>query len=885
MPPRKRSAVRKVFLSSTARDLGPHREAVAQAIARLGFQCVRMEDFGARDREADDFCRARVAESDIFVGLIGHLFGSSPPGLEVSFTEREHEAAVDSGVPRLLFLASDDLPLPPSLREPDDRWRRQVDFRERIQKERMVSFFEAPDRLAAEVVAALRNLEREMEPPEAEPAPIASSGVAPEALRTAYLNRLAQQTSQLSLAGIDPAAAGGDDAGPSLDAVYTALLTQSPREERLVTPEPDRRPLSALEQLNKHRRLVLLGDPGAGKSTFVSFVTLCLAGEILGLPHVGLDLLRAPLPDDEGNDEESPQPWEHGPLLPVRVVLRDFAARGFHVPGERASARHLWTFIAETLAEASLGGYAPYLEKELQEKGGLLLLDGLDEVPEAESLREQIRQAVEDFVASFGRCRVLLTSRTYAYQNQGWKLHGFTEAVLTLFSEGQSRRFISRWYAQTASLGMLTAADAEGKAEHLRQAIFSRQHLRELAERPLLLTLMASLHTWRSEGLPEKREQLYADSVELFLNRWESHRVIRSAQGKPVLIQPSLAQHLEVGKEKVRAVLEELAFDVHSSQGDRPGTADVAEGDLVSRLMRLRRTPETNPAALVDYLSQRAGLLVPRGVGVFTFPHRTFQEYLAACHLTRKDFPAALAELGRQDPGRWREVVLLAAAKAARGSPSSVWHLAHELCFREPEDAETGLADIWGAHLAGQAVAESVDLKRKLAEASRRQLKFLRHWHLHLLRTSLLPATERAIAGKTLAKLGDPRFDPDLWFLPREPLLGFIEVPAGPFRMGEGKAQHDVELPAFYLYGPLSGHGRAVSRVRGRERPSTTSRSSERRCQPAGHGCLLAQCCGLLRLADRAAAGVHERTFIYRRRDLVATARSRCTHCGSSLGS
>ena len=803
MASRKRSAVRKVFLSSTARDLGPYREAVSQAIARLdGFQCVRMEDFGARDWEADGFCRARVAECDVFVALIGHLFGSSPPGLEVSFTEREHQAAIDSGVPRLLFLASDDLPLPASLREPDDLSRRQLDFRERIRQEKIVDLFDNPDRLEAAVVAALRNLEREIGPPETEPA-VASTGIAPEALRTAYLSRLAQHTSQLSLAGIDPAAAGGgDDAGLSLDAVYTALLTQSPREDGLSPPRPSmlkQRPLSALEQLNRHRRLVLLGDPGGGKSTFVNFVALCLVGEILGSPHAGLDLLRAPLPDDQGDDEESPQPWDHGPLLPVRVVLRDFAARGLPAPGERASARYLWTFIAETLAEASLGGYAPHLEKELQEKGGLLLLDGLDEVPEAESRREQIREAVEDFVASFGRCRVLLTSRTYAYQNQGWKLRGFTEAVLAPFSEGQIRRFVSRWYAQTASLGRLTAADAEGKAEHLREAIFGRPHLRELAERPLLLTLMASLHAWRGEGLPEKREQLYADTVELLLNRWESHRVIRDAQGKPVLIQPSLAQYLEAGKEKVRAALEELAFDVHSAQGDRPGTADVAEGDLVARLMRLRRTPETNPAVLVDYLSQRAGLLVPRGVGVFTFPHRTFQEYLAACHLTVEDFPAALAELGRQDPSRWREVVLLAAAKAARGSPASVWHLAHELCFREPEDAETGLADTWGAHLAGQAVAESVDLTRKLGEASRRQLELLRRWHLHLLRTDSLPAAERALAGKTLAKLGDPRFDPDLWFLPKKPLLGFIEIPAGSFRMGEGKAQHEVELPAFYM--------------------------------------------------------------------------------------
>jgi hypothetical protein len=61
-----------VFLSSTARDLQGHREAAFFAIQKMdGFHCVRMEDFGARDADADTFCRAKVAESDIYVGIVG----------------------------------------------------------------------------------------------------------------------------------------------------------------------------------------------------------------------------------------------------------------------------------------------------------------------------------------------------------------------------------------------------------------------------------------------------------------------------------------------------------------------------------------------------------------------------------------------------------------------------------------------------------------------------------------------------------------------------------------------------------------------------------------------------------------------------------------------
>lgn len=109
------------------------------------------------------------------------------------------------------------------------------------------------------------------------------------------------------------------DACLNLPEVYTALLTMSTAaHEAQIEAKREilerERLRSAVDMLNAEKRLVLLGDPGSGKSMFVNFVTLCMAGELLQEQDTNCKLLVKSLPNEEGKLEEQPQP-----LRPQRI--------------------------------------------------------------------------------------------------------------------------------------------------------------------------------------------------------------------------------------------------------------------------------------------------------------------------------------------------------------------------------------------------------------------------------------------------------------------------------------------------------------------------------------------------------------------------------------
>jgi hypothetical protein len=254
-----------------------------------------------------------------------------------------------------------------------------------------------------------------------------------------------------------------DPQQPELARVYIDLLTTAPaparedhesRRERFA--ETEREMLSALDAVSAHRRVVLLGDPGSGKSTFLNHLVLRLVGHALE-PH------------EHWLSSFPHELREESPLLPVPVILREFASQ---LPKrvKKAEVGLLWDFIKSSLRDQNVLPASDLLERGFNEGRALLLLDGLDEITQAEH-RKTMRALVAAWASRYRNCRMIVTCRTLSYQEPAWQLAKFPWFTLAPFTPEQIVRFIDAWYAELARVNRVTASQARQLAEKLRSAV------------------------------------------------------------------------------------------------------------------------------------------------------------------------------------------------------------------------------------------------------------------------------------------------------------------------------------------------------------------------------------------------------------------------------
>lgn len=151
-----RKANLRIFVSSTSEDLENERLRVMEAIDRLDIKRVAMEYFGADHRKPIDVCLERVRNANLYVGIVGHRYGSIVPNKGKSYTHIEYEEARRIGLPCLIYRRSDKVPVLPQLIEKNpESMAKLTNFKDTLLREQTVCNFDDVIDLVIKIMADL----------------------------------------------------------------------------------------------------------------------------------------------------------------------------------------------------------------------------------------------------------------------------------------------------------------------------------------------------------------------------------------------------------------------------------------------------------------------------------------------------------------------------------------------------------------------------------------------------------------------------------------------------------------------------------------------------------------------------------------------------------
>ncbi len=364
------------------------------------------------------------------------------------------------------------------------------------------------------------------------------------------------------------------------------------------------------QALSGHTRILLRGSAGSGKTTLVQWLAVTTARQDRLTGELAHLIGRIPF------------------VLPMRTLTR----KGAQLPTPADFLRS----VGSPLADAQPQGWA---DRVLSAGRGLLLIDGMDEVPDQERIRA--RDWLTDLLSAYPHNLCLVTSRPSAVRQDWLGSEDFTELTLSSMSRENLAVFVDRWHRAAEADPTLGAA--------LLDAVRTKQDLSRLATNPLICALICALHRERRGFLPRGRKALYDAALSMLLERRDRERNMAHAG-------------LDLDEESQTELLQKLAYWLI-----RNGRSEMDRADALAQLERLLPAmpyvaDQGNAQTVLLHLLDRSGLLREPAVGTIDFVHRTFQDYLGArAAVEERDFDLLLSHAHLD---QWEDVLRMAVAHA-----------------------------------------------------------------------------------------------------------------------------------------------------------------------------------------------------------------------------
>ena len=485
---------------------------------------------------------------------------------------------------------------------------------------------------------------------------------------------------------------------------------------RVVDSSQSTSEVAAIELLldPSQKRIVILGDPGTGKTTLLrSFGIGLVSPKAFVTATASAELARTAKLSARQN------------LLPIYVELRDFAAHLAEYPS-------LSDYIAKSVLPELLGGtdHTRFLREMLKDGRCTLLLDALDEVSDADY--DRLRIAILKFTSDTDElmptasARVILTSRVQNFLNvvTDWIPTGFERySILAPLSDDSIRQFL------VARAGDLPS----GKTPEALWATIATSGTLELHRTPLILTISLGLYI----NIPRYE-------IPSSIARFYSEVVLELLQRHDFRTRTHLTKRNVFNADTKTSFLRQLALTIaqRKDQFEEFAYEEIAD-EFRTFQRRVASLDEKDGQAFIAEIVTGAGLIRKvTSTGTYVFAHRSFHEYFAAAQLAR-NAPSNLAEvLRRSSSPQWRQIVIFFMAMD---------HDCHEQLLASLADAAPELAGYCLGVTPGASIAVANKILDRLqasiiAEASANSLASL---------TAVARRTSGTMKERALRLIGD----------------------------------------------------------------------------------------------------------------------------------
>lgn len=361
------------------------------------------------------------------------------------------------------------------------------------------------------------------------------------------------------------------------------------------------------EIINHDENLLVLGKPGAGKTTYLKYLSLRMASQ------------------DKNSKIEKRR-------LPVFLTLHTFAKSGLS----------LQDYMIKQFDLCGFEQAGPFLERMLTNGDCLILLDGLDEVSREIHL-DNVIQEITDFTRKYRESRFVVSCRIATYNHWFPK---FKEIEIADFNEAQIEDFTQKYFQKEQETGAACWQKLKGN-----------KRLLEIASSPLLLTLLCITYDERQD-FPPNRALLYGQAMNALLNKWDAERRIKRDK-----------LYRDLDEARLKQLLSRLAWGHFENNTYFFSEEELEKGISQFLVDLLGEEAHHKGKEVLRDIEEHYGLIVRRSRYAFSFSHLTFLEYFTARHIVDKALNGSIDELIENHFGddRWLEVFLLTAGKLGAG--------------------------------------------------------------------------------------------------------------------------------------------------------------------------------------------------------------------------